>query len=205
MSAAPDMERPSEIEPQERLVSVEPYSVVPSAAESAAPPAISNLEPEGAGHAATGDEPEAEEVVADRTAAILAAADGNWIEAMAPFVPVENVPSPASIGSAFEQSRRRRRRGGRRGGRGRRPGGGSQERLEDSAAPPSDPASSGAPADAGGFAAPAGEARSASRRRRRRGGSGRRRSIHEGRSSTDGAEASPTAAVTAPAEPPAES
>jgi hypothetical protein len=54
--------------------------------------------------------------------------------------------------------------------------------------------------------APSGEAaRSPARRRRRRGGSGRRRAVSEGRDSTGDADGAPTAAVSAPAEPPAES
>jgi ribonuclease E len=46
---------------------------------------------------------------------------GNWIEAIAPFVPSDG-SSSSDAASPSEQMRRRRRRGGRRGGRGRRPG-----------------------------------------------------------------------------------
>jgi ribonuclease E len=141
----------------------------------------------------------------DRTAAILAAANGNWIEAMPPFVPVEGETAGAL---SADSMRRRRRRGGRRGGRGRRPGAAQGEHQEDSLSPIPDAAlaTSGDSATSSGreSAGPEG-ARSPARRRRRRGGSGRRRSMQEGRGSTEGSDGPPTAAVTAPAEPPRDS
>ncbi|MCC6765792.1 MAG: Rne/Rng family ribonuclease [Deltaproteobacteria bacterium] len=139
----------------------------------------------------------------DRTGEILAAANGSWIEAIPPFMPAEAVAPGADVA---DPNRRRRRRGGRRGGRGRRPGpGGAPERGSDAGDPP--PAGAAlAPTDEGGTSTGGSEGpaadvqRTGSRRRRRRGGSGRRRTMHEGRAG-DGPEGTPTAAVTAPAEP----
>ncbi|MEB2283192.1 MAG: Rne/Rng family ribonuclease [Myxococcales bacterium] len=120
----------------------------------------------------------------DRTAAILAAGDSGWIEAVPLFMPVE---AAVDASASSEASRRRRRRGGRRGGRGRRPG----------------PGGAGEGGDVP--SSPAGEARGTEqRRRRRRGGSGRRRATSEGRTVNEDAESLPTAAATAPAGPPHE-
>lgn len=168
------------------------------AAEPSVAPTPSADAPEEAPEAA--EAAEAAEPVAVDVAAI-AATNGNWIEAIAPFMPAE---SDGSGARDLDQARRRRRRGGRRGGRGRRPtGAAAGERREDSLAPvpegalPSEPIAaapeSGAP-DAG---------RSPARRRRRRGGSGRRRAMHEGGRSGENGEI--TSAVSAPAEPPADS
>ncbi len=137
----------------------------------------------------------------DRTAAILAASNGGWIEAMAPFV-----PSDRDASGAAAEARRRRRRGGRRGGRGRRPGvGASPERGSEGGGSAFEKASAPNEVDheaAGQDVVSAAEgSRSPSRRRRRRGGSGRRRSLHEGGSSAEPSDGTPTAAVTAPAEP----
>ncbi|MCC6848060.1 MAG: Rne/Rng family ribonuclease [Deltaproteobacteria bacterium] len=141
----------------------------------------------------------------DRTAEILAAANGNWIEAIAPFMPVEAAPS--GLG-ASDQGRRRRRRGGRRGGRGRRPGpDDAAERGADADVPGSAPASADAGDTGGsGSVAPAGEVqRTGPRRRRRRGGGGRRRTMHEGRMASDDPQTPAAAAVTAPVEPSSDS
>lgn len=144
----------------------------------------------------------------DRTAEILAAANGTWIEAIAPFFPAE-----ADVGgpSALDQQRRRRRRGGRRGGRGRRPGApATAERSDAEAGPAGIQQGTVSPGEAAVGAAGSdgsqGESqRSSQRRRRRRGGSGRRRTMNEGRSGMEGGDAAPTAAVTAPAGPPQDS
>jgi ribonuclease E len=134
------------------------------------------------------------------------ALEAAWIEAMPPFVPEERATN--GEGASFQdQARRRRRRGGRRGARGRRaPGGAPDERREEGTGPAVD-----APlvADAGDRPTPVVEGngdsqRSSARRRRRRGGSGRRR-LHEARSGGDAIETAPSAAVSAPAEPPADS
>ncbi len=139
---------------------------------------------------------DAPELAVDRTAEILAASDGHWIEAIPPFVPVETPAGEA--GSSLDQMRRRRRRGGRRGGRGRRPGVGLGERREENAPPAPDVAATNVVTEP---SASGDSNRSGPRRRRRRGGSGRRRSMH----GSNGTEGAPTAAVTAPAEPPVES
>ncbi len=141
----------------------------------------------------------------DRTAAILAASNGNWIEAIEPFVPSDG-PNASDAASASEQMRRRRRRGGRRGGRGRRPGPGPGEHREDSLSPVPDTQAAGSVTEAGAppqaHDASSGEGpRPPARRRRRRGGSGRRRTTLDGRSATEGADRT----VTASAEPPADS
>jgi hypothetical protein len=141
----------------------------------------------------------------DRTAAILAASNGNWIEAIAPFVPSDG-SSSSDAASPSEQMRRRRRRGGRRGGRGRRPGPGTGEHREDSLSPVPDTQAAGSVTEAGAppqaHDASSDEGpRSPARRRRRRGGSGRRRTALDGRSATEGADRT----VTASAEPPADS
>jgi hypothetical protein len=157
-----------------------------------------------ASNGSAGAEPMPAEAPIDRTDAILAASNGSWIEAIAPFVPETGATDSSS--AAAEQMRRRRRRGGRRGGRGRRLGVGTSEQREDSLSPVPDAAPARAASDPESQAAPTGEApRLASRRRRRRGGSGRRRMGHDGRTSSDGANGTATVAVTAPAEPPADS
>ena len=134
----------------------------------------------------------------------VVALDGAWIEAIPPFVPAERSTNGESS-SLADHARRRRRRGGRRGGRGRRvPGSAVEEHREDvaEAVPPGDagdrPASA---ADVTNGDPP----RPAARRRRRRGGSGRRRAPHDARGGGEGIEAAPSAAVSAPAEPPADS
>ncbi len=183
-------------------------SIAPEPAEVAAATSVSAEIPDAdadvADVSAIDVEPAEAEPV-DRTAAILAASNGNWIEAMEPFVPAEGEGTGAASAEAM---RRRRRRGGRRGGRGRRPGvGAAGEHREDSLSPLPDAALAApeAPPPSGREAGSPDGARSPARRRRRRGGSGRRRSMHEGRGATDGSEGAPTAAVTAPAEPPRDS
>jgi ribonuclease E len=153
--------------------------VAPTAAEA---PAESVLEPSDDG---TSD-----------TASVAAPSDDYWIENVPMFVPMDAGGTPDASGDP----RRRRRRGGRRGGRGRR----TDERRDESA-----PATNGTVVATGEVpsAAPgAGEpARSPARRRRRRGGSGRRRPEHQGRTTSDATDAMPSAAASAPAEPPVES
>ena len=149
----------------------------------------------------------------DETAILLAASGGYWIEDIQPFVPAEGMTSVEAETSSLDQARRRRRRGGRRGGRGRRTTGAAStdERREDSLSPVPDGLVAGTPEEAepsvtGQDSSPSGLPRSPARRRRRRGGSGRRRPAHEGRSSsTERSDSTPTAAVSAPAEPPVES
>ncbi|MEO6025807.1 MAG: Rne/Rng family ribonuclease [Candidatus Binatia bacterium] len=140
--------------------------------------------------------------------AVFVIADGPWIESIPPFLPAERTTN-GQAASLSDPARRRRRRGGRRGGRGRNAvGGAPDERREDSlspvpdaalAAPTPEPTPSDTP-DAPG----AESSRSPARRRRRRGGSGRRRPMHAGGSS-EGVEGAPSAAVSSPAEPPADS
>jgi len=152
---------------------------------------------------AVGEAPEAPEasepVVADLEA--IAATNGHWIEAIAPFMPTE---SDGSGARDLDQARRRRRRGGRRGGRGRRPiGSASPEQREDGLAPVPDGTVAAEPIAAATEGAASEAGRSPARRRRRRGGSGRRRAMHEGGRSGENGEI--TSAVSAPAEPPADS
>ena len=134
--------------------------------------------------------------------AVIAATNGHWIEAIAPFLPAES----GAIGARdLDQARRRRRRGGRRGGRGRRPtGAAAPERGEDSLAPVPEGTLSAEPIAAAADGATSEAGRPSARRRRRRGGSGRRRAPHEGGRSGDTGE-STSAAVSAPVEPPADS
>jgi ribonuclease E len=136
------------------------------------------------------------------------ALEGAWIEAMAPFLPAERAANGQG-GALADQARRRRRRGGRRGGRGRRAvGAAADERRDDVAGSVSE-----APvvAESGDRPAPDADAgngdsqRASARRRRRRGGSGRRRPLHDARGGGEAIETAPSAAVSAPAEPPADS
>lgn len=145
----------------------------------------------------------AAEPVATDVAAI-AVTNGHWIEAIAPFLPAEAGDSGGA--HSLDQARRRRRRGGRRGGRGRRPtSGAGAERREDSLAPVPEGALPAEPIAAGPEAGPTEAGRAPARRRRRRGGSGRRRTPHEGGRPGENGDVASAAAVSAPAEPPADS
>src|SRR5262249_43392209 len=141
--------------------------------------------------------PASEELAAD-AAPVAVASEDYWIESVPVFLPADAGGTPDGLHG--DAARRRRRRGGRRGGRGRRSaegggGGGSA------------PSGRGVPTGGAASAAPGGgaEPKSSGRRRRRRGGSGRRRPEHQGRTTSDASDGMPSAAVSAPAEPPVES
>ncbi len=139
---------------------------------------------------------------------VFVIADGPWIESTPPFTPSEHSTN-GQAASLADPARRRRRRGGRRGGRGRSAAGATtDERREDSLSPVPDAAlavSASEPASSDTSDAPGSESsRSPARRRRRRGGSGRRRPMHAG-GSAEGVDGAPSAAVSSPAEPPADS
>ena len=147
---------------------------------------------------------------AGQAATLLATSDGCWIENIAPFVPGEGVASAEAVASQSDQTPRRRRRGGRRGGRGRRTTGTTlDERREDTLSPVSDGGVTGTPEEpavsVSGHDSTSAEPARSPARRRRRGGSGRRRPVHERGASPQGSDSTPPAAVSAPAEPPAES
>jgi ribonuclease E len=167
---------------------------VEAAAPSIAPPpSVEAVEP--APEAGESAEPTTTDVAA------IAATNGHWIEAIAPFLPAEG---DETGGRDLDQARRRRRRGGRRGGRGRRPtSAAGGERREDSLAPVPEGPLPAEPLAAAPESGTADAGRSPTRRRRRRGGSGRRRGMHEG--GRAGEEGEITSAVSAPAEPPADS
>jgi ribonuclease E len=149
---------------------------------------------EAAAEVGTGSDDDAMDAVA-----ATAVAEDYWIEAVPVFVPLDAGGTPVD-GLHRDPARRRRRRGGRRSGRGRHSA--DERREEGGGATNGTVVAAGEEAPA---AATSGEPRPASRRRRRRGGSGRRRPEHAGRVAGEATDTAPSAAVSAPAEPPAES
>jgi ribonuclease E len=185
--------------------------VIDSAVSAAGAPLVERT----AGEPSTGDIAPAETAAivatpAGQATTLLATSDGYWIENIAPFVPVEGVAAAEAVASQSDQGPRRRRRGGRRGGRGRRTTGTTlTERREDTVSPVSDRGVTGTAEEpavsVSGHDPTSAEPARSPARRRRRGGSGRRRPVHESSSSPQGSDSTPPAAVSAPAEPPAES
>lgn len=205
-SGAPEVAQPivpasaPEVAAAAPTVSVDPLpSARPSEPVAVPTPLVAETEEDDAAAA----EPVAPESVETDVAAV-AATNGHWIEAIAPFLPAEAEESGGP--HSLDQARRRRRRGGRRGGRGRRPtGGAGPERREDSLAPVPEGALAADPIAAGPESGPAEGERAPARRRRRRGGSGRRRTPHEGGRPGESGDVAARAAVSAPADPPADS
>jgi ribonuclease E len=196
VAAAPVVEAASSVDVMSIVASIAADASVSEAV--AAPSDVAELGTQSEAPAAEIAQP-----VADLSQVV--ALDGAWIEAMSPFLPADRVTNGES--ASADHARRRRRRGGRRGGRGRRAvGAPTDERREDGGG-----AEAPLAADAGERPAPVADAsngdsqRSSQRRRRRRGGSGRRRPFGDARGGGEAIEAAPSTAVSAPAEPPADS